>query len=248
MRAAAILLLCLASSAFAGTTDDGIPDARYVEYGLTFSSYTARVTTISALGDVSVGTCVMIRDRWALTAAHVVHKATAVVITSGSVAWGVEVTHPHESWADVHAEHDIALLRVASSFDRGWYPPLGRNTPKPGATVCMAGYGSTGRLSQGFRLADGVLRGGTQLVHGTDRHLIVCVARRGGTGLPFCIAPGDSGGPMFCDGQLVGIASCIMATKGPAKARVGDESGHTDVTRFREWIEATIAKVDAAQP
>jgi hypothetical protein len=248
MRAAAILLLCWASSAFAGTTDDGIPDARYVEYGSTFSSYTARVTTIALNGEIGFGSCVMIRDSWALTAAHVVKGSAAVVVMSGTRSWPALSFHPHEAFEDVHAEHDIALVRVCRPFGMDWYPPLGEAPPKPGAVVCMAGYGSTGRLSQGYSRTDHVLRGGTAVVGGEEKHMIVCPARRGGSALPFCIAPGDSGGPMFSDGRLVGVASCIMAKGGRAKARVGDESGHTNVTRFREWIDTTIAKVESASP
>jgi secreted trypsin-like serine protease len=52
------------------------------------------------------------------------------------------------------------------------------------------------------------------------------------------IAPGDSGGPLFIGRELAGINSFTMADRGPLNSREGEETGHTRVSLYLEWIAA----------
>lgn len=78
----------------------------------------------------------------------------------------------------------------------------------------------------------------------------VCKIERGGSPLPFCIAPGDSGGGLWAraaDGRtvLVGVNS-YTAKIGtpPVRSQAGEESGHTRVALYLDWIREVAGKLD----
>jgi S1-C subfamily serine protease len=110
-----------------------------------------------------------------------------------------------------------------------------------GDIVSVAGYGLHGRLGTGYTTADGRLRAGTNVVERFERTILVCTAG-GASPMEFCISPGDSGGPMFAGGRLVGIASFTMADKGPLRSRRGEEMGHTRVSLFLPWIRKVVGE------
>ena len=87
---------------------------------------------------------------------------------------------------------------------------------------------------------DGKLRAGTNHIERFERGMIVCTASPGRSRLELCISPGDSGGPLFCQGKLAGVNCVTMAPKGPLKSRAGEESGHVRVWLYREWIEGVM--------
>ena len=239
MRWGMLFLLCVASSALAGTTDDAISDARYVEYGATFSTYTVKVQGRVVDGWPVLASGVAIADHWVLTAAHVANGMT--ICTAGGKPVNLVAIHPE--WNDDNLGwHDIALLRTTEPLRIGFYPALSTGREQPGDTVLMAGYGVTGRLSRGYLkggMSDGKLRAGTGRVAHFERAVLVLKPRRGLTALPFCIAPGDSGGPTFlATGELVGINSYTSADRGPLASREGEESGHTRVSLYLDWIAA----------
>lgn len=244
-----LIILVLASVAAAGTIEDTIPDARYREYGETFAPFTARLVCKS--GTVTpTGSCVLISPCWALTAAHVIDgvEAAEVVTTSG--------THPtdsrivHHWWRDRYAEHDIALVHVATPFACKRYAPLTDGTESVGSVAVAAGYGVTGELSAGYSRGDNLIRAGTQRLASSDRSVWMCDIRRTGTPLPLCIAPGDSGGGLWgttADGRTVLIGVNSFTTKaGPGRTRsqAGEQSGHTRVALYREWIREVAGELD----
>lgn len=243
MRAPRIFFLCWASSAFAGTTDDAIPDARYVENGRQFSTWAGLIEATHPDGTRPTGTCVIVADRWALTAAHVVEGCRGGQITATAGTRRIAGFRRPKGW-DIHTVgwHDIALVQVAEPWGLAAYPEFG--DVEPGDTVTMAGYGMTGRLSAGWTRPGGLLRAGTSSVARLEGSTLVCPARDAETPLPFCTAPGDSGGPVFAGGRLVGIASFIQKTTDGTKPRskTGEESCHTRVALYREWIAGVIAE------
>lgn len=229
-------------AAMAGTTDDAVPDSRYIEYAKAFSSYTAKATGIDSAGRRTEATATLLDQHWALTAAHVVHGVTGITLVSGDLRRPVTrvVTHPQWSNEDTHAGHDIALLRCDEPHQIPHYPLLSDGSEHVGQVVSIVGYGLHGKLSEGHTQYDGKLRAGTQTIERFERSLIVCQARCGTSTLEFCIAPGDSGGPLFAGGKLAGVNSFTMASKGPLKSRAGEETAHTRVSLYREWIEGVI--------
>lgn len=234
-----LLALAVASACLAGTTDDAIPDAAYLRYADGFRPYTLEVRVVEPSGQLAVSSAVAIGGRWALTAAHVVDDAATATVAGNPVR--VSFIHP-EYRRNEFGRFDVAMLRLRDDLGLDYYPPLSTGQENVGDVVSLAGYGVTGRLSAGYDRTDGRLRAGTNRIVRFEKTLLVCPARRGGSPLPMCIAPGDSGGPVFVGAGkgavLAGIASFTMKDKGPLRSREGEEMGATRVSLCREWIDS----------
>lgn len=243
-----ILIFFVTSSLVAaGTIEDTIPDARYREYGETYSPYTRKIVALTSDGKTPTGTCVLVSAHWCLTAAHVVEGGVLVTVEAHDgprIADRVVIHHDYEP--ERYAYHDIALVHVSEPFSLPRYPPLCEaGEDSVGSLAAVAGYGVTGPLSSGYDRGDGLLRAGTCLVTGVDGASLICLARRGGSPLPICIAPGDSGGPLFIGGRLAGINS-FTRRDGVGKTRscAGEESGHIRVSLYRGWIRSVAGELD----
>jgi hypothetical protein len=245
-----LIFFVLSSVAAAGTIEDTIPDARYREYGETFRRYTCRLTGTNTDGTPQAGTCILIAPHWALTAAHVVADLTTATVATDAGRHRVDRIFVYRDWDGTFAEHDIALVHVASPFVLVTYPPLTDGSEEIGTVVSAAGYGVTGPLSTGFATGDAKIRAGTMRLTGRERSVYVCQIRRSGSPLPFCIAPGDSGGPLWGkarDGRtvLIGVNSYTATLgKSPVRSQTGEESGHTRVEMYREWIAEVAGELD----
>jgi len=250
MRALAIIAGLIAAVASAGTIEDNIPDARYREYGETFALYTCRVFGMNTEGSVQMGTCTLLSPHWALTAAHVVGDLTDCSVLSESGLHRVDRIFVHREYAGDHGWHDIALIHVAKPFALTKYPPATDGTEQLGQLVAAAGYGVTGKLSSGYGDGDNKIRAGTMLLTASERSVWVCDIRRTGSPLPYCIAPGDSGGGLWgtsADGRtvLVGINSYTAKSgTSPVRSQAGEESGHTRVGMYLDWIGEVAGKLD----
>ena len=234
----------------AGTIEDTIPDRRYREYGETFASYTCRLIGRNTAGNPQVGSCTLIAPHWALTAAHVVADMTEVSVLTAAGLHRVDRVFPYREYRGEFAEHDIALVHVSRPFGLAWYPPLTDGSEQPGAVCTAAGYGVTGTLAAGHSRGDNEIRAGTMRLTSAERSVWVCTIRRDGSPLPFCIAPGDSGGPLWAkasDGRtvLVGVNSYTAKIgKPPVRSQVGEESGHTRVALYLDWIREVAGELD----
>lgn len=258
MRALALLAGLVAVVASAGTIEDGIHDARYRQYGETFASYTCRLVGTNIQGQTQVGTCTIIAPHWVLTAAHVVSDMPESDVWTKSSYHPVDRVVCYREYAGVFAEHDIALLHVSKPFELSFYPPLSDGSEKPGSVCTAVGYGVTGPLSVGYSRGDNEIRAGTMRLTASEASVWVCAIRRGGSPLPFCIAPGDSGGGLWgkaADGRTVLIGVNSYTAKlgtGKVRSQVGEESGHTRVALYLDWIRevaelddgATLAKAE----
>lgn len=239
------ILLAAASVASAGTTDDSVPDAVYIEYAKAFAPYVRKVEVVEASGRLAIGSGVVIGPRLAMTAAHVVEDVRTVSVGGNPVL--TVFPHPDFDRAAM-GWHDIAILYCQADFGLAHYPACATQSDKDGTLCSLAGYGATGRMSEGYTRSDGLLRAGTQRILRRERTLIVCDIKRGSSPYEFGIAPGDSGGPLFTGSgptaRVAGIHSFTMkAGKGPLRSREGEESGHTDVALFADWIEVVRGMV-----
>jgi V8-like Glu-specific endopeptidase len=228
-------------AAMAGTTDDAVPDSRFVEYAKSFASYTPRFRGIGEDGRLNEATATLISPHWAITAAHVAHGVKGITLTSGTTARAVDRVVIHPEWDSVkHGWNDLALLHCVEPLALDYYPSLSDGDEKEGQVVSIVGFGLYGKLSEGHSQYDGKLRAGTQTIERFERTVIVCHAQCGSSTLEFCISPGDSGGPLFAGGKLAGVNSFTMAAKGPLKSRQGEETAHTRISLYREWIKGIV--------
>lgn len=234
----------------AGTIEDTIPDRRYREYGETFASYTCRLVGTNTEGSQQLGTCSLVASHWALTAAHVVSDMAEMSVVTSAGRHRVDRVFPYREYRGEFAEHDIALVHVSQPFALQWYPPLSDGSEQEGTICTAAGYGMTGRLSSGYAMGDNEIRAGTMRLAQVEKCAWVCRIERGGSPLPFCIAPGDSGGPLWgkaSDGRtvIIGVNSyTAKAGGGPVRSRAGEESGHTRVSLYLDWIREVAGELD----
>lgn len=237
-------IVVASSPAFAGTIDDSVADSRYLEAGRRLAKVVGRLEVRRADDVQAAGTCVLIAPRWALTAAHVLdgYQAGQVVTAEGRRRVAA-VRRQKDYRADVFGEHDIAVLRLDEPFGEADFPGIG-GEDQPGQTVEIAGFGMTGLLSVGYGAHDGLLRAGTARIDRHEGTLLVCPSRGAGTPRPICTAPGDSGGPVLAGGRIVGIASHVSKPSDgtPTRSRAGEESCHTRVALYRDWIAAVMAE------
>lgn len=245
-----LMLFAWSSVAVAGTIEDGIDDARYLTYGSTFGAFTCQIIGVESTGKPAHATCVLLGPHWAVTAAHVVHDMQTAAVIAADRRHRVDRVFVHQEWTGEYARHDIALVHVAEPFVLTRYPPLSDGSERLGDVATAAGYGMTGRLSTGLQERPPGLRAGTQRLFGTEASVWVCKIERGGTPLPLCIAPGDSGGGLWAraaDGstRLVGINSCVTRYGGGRPRHVaGEESCHTRVSLYLDWIASIAGSLD----
>ena len=239
-----LIFLALSSVAAAGTIEDSIPDARYRQYGEAFAPYTRPIRGVDKNGRTPHGTCVLIAPHWALTAAHVTEDLVAAGIETADGEHIVTRFVPHPDYAGEYGWHDIALVHTDTPFTLQRYPPLTDGTERLGSVATASGYGVTGRLSTGVTPEGAGLRAGTMRLVAEERSILVCAIARSGSPLPYCIAPGDSGGGLWAvaaDGttRLVGINSCVSRRGGKPRYVEGEESCHTRVSLYLDWIRQT---------
>lgn len=250
MRALALIAGLVGVVASAGTIEDGIPDARYRHYGETFAEYTCRLVGTNVNGESQVGTCTVIAPHWALTAAHVVEDMAECGVRTRAGQHRIDRVFPYRDYEGKFAEHDIALVHVVRPFELRHYPPLTDGSEQAGSVCTAVGYGVTGPLSSGYSRGDNEIRAGTMRLTSSERSVWVCQIQRHGSPLPFCIAPGDSGGPLWAkaaDGRtvLVGVNSYTAKVgKPPVRSQAGEESGHTRVALYLDWIREIAGKLD----
>ena len=249
-----IIFLLLTSSAQPGTRDPNIADQHYVEYGKKFKS----VVRFRALGkekERHYASAVIIKPHWVLTAAHVVIDTTApaVLMNDDKDAYPIAYMLPHAGF-DATANgnhHDIALGYSEKDFGLEFYTPLYTNKDEADRLVTLAGCGLHGTFNTGHTFSDTQRRAGSNYIEGVRDSVLICTPSKGRsdrlTSMEFFISPGDSGGGLFIGNELAGIHSFIMASKHSPSSKYDEESGHTRVSLYADWVESQIEQYERAQ-
>lgn len=246
-----VILLIASRAAVAGTIDPNTPDAKYVEFGRQFPNVVrirAKAPCTNPECDIKehtqFGSAVIIRPRWILTAAHVVHGTTEPVILRENKPDMplVKVIWPKDFDEGNIGFHDLALGYSAEGFDEPFYPELYTDTDELGKSITFAGYGLHGTFSTGCTKSDGQKRAGHNKIDGLERGVLICTPSTGRERFPleFMISPGDSGGGMFIGNKLAGINSFLMARDKKPDGTYGDETAFTRISLYAQWIEEQI--------
>jgi hypothetical protein len=225
---------------YSGTIDPGTSDAQYIKYGEEFE-YVGRLCGTYKDDSRFCASAVAIDDHFILTAAHVVKDSNSCLFTLKDKTYCITDVIYHKDFDDgKFGTADIAIGYSKEPFGLKFYPALYEGEDEANKICCMSGFGITGNFISGAIFSDNKQRAGSNTIDHIDGNLLICSPSRRGdkdyTTLEFLIASGDSGGGLFIDGKLAGINSCVMAVDRSPKSVYKDESGHTRVSRFINWI------------
>lgn len=243
-----ITLFCLGCGAYGGTIDPNTSDHKHLEYAKAFKYvYKISGTYADTKGTSFYASAVAIEPEWVLTAAHVVDNAKSGVIYQGadSEKYTIQkfIRHP-DFKPNNFGFYDIALCKLDKKLSLDFYPDLYIESNETNKICSISGFGDTGNFSRGVFISDGRKRAGSNTIDHIDRHLLICTPSYSAkkTDLEFLIANGDSGGGLFIGNKLAGINSCVNASDKKTDSSYGDESGHTRISVFVDWIKQTIKK------
>lgn len=223
---------------FAGTIDPSAKDEDHIEYAEGFPCVVEILGMCKCGGEHEFhASAVAISSNWVLTAAHVVDGTKSPYVKIGDKKFPANKVLVHENFKEDNLGYaDIALCRCEGDFGLAFYPELYEDKDEVSKVASMAGYGMTGTFSEGSKKSDKRKRAGSNIVAGSERDVLVCNLSDRRTRMEFLIAPGDSGGGLFIGKRLAGINSFVSAADGKTDSDYGDESAHTRVSKFVEWI------------
>jgi hypothetical protein len=236
-----LFVLMFFSTANGGTIDPSTPDSKYVEYGAKFHSV-VKICGSYEDGKLFCASASVIDDHNFLTAAHVVKGSVVCFVTIEEVSFPIKhiVINKDFEHENSFGTGDIAIGYSEKPFGLKHYPALYEDKDEQGKLCSIAGYGLTGTFSSGIYKSDNKRRAGSNKIDHIEKDLLICSPSKRGekdyTSLEFLIGSGDSGGGLFIDGKLAGINSCVMVAGRSPKSKYGEESGHTRISKFIEWI------------
>ena len=236
-----LLFISAQGISLGGTIDPGIADSKYVDYGSKFKCVT-KINATTEDGKRACASAVVIKPRWIVTAAHVVKNTSNINIEIDKKYYKVKEIFIHKDFEENNfGYHDISLGYLEENTNLDFYPELYSSSDEENKVAAICGYGVTGNFINGSNKSDGLKRAGSNKIDYIDKNLLMCSAsRRDRTALEFLISHGDSGGGLFIDKKLAGINSCVLSKKGSPNSKYEDESGHTRVSIYRDWIIETI--------
>jgi len=240
------IFFCIGSS-FAGTIDPETPDSKYLEYGAKFN-HVVKLCCFDGVG-MSCGSAVIIDPHWIITAAHVIENCNSwtVIVKDKEYKLSKVFINPKYN-TNIFGESDIALGYSPEPIKISFYPPLYENGDEVGKVCSIAGWGLTGNFNTGVKISDGKIRGGSNFIDRTDKKVLICSASKRNnkfTELEYLICSGDSGGGLFIDGKLAGINSSVLGYDGKPDSTYTDESCHTRISLYIDWINSTIGENNA---
>lgn len=185
------------------------------------------------------GSCVAISSHYILTAAHVVQDYDSAYVYVKDKRVNIVSIKSHENFEKPGFGYgDIALCKSEQDLSIKNYPELYTQADESDKKCYLAGYGTTGTFLTGNTKDDSLKRAGTNIIDRIEKNLLVCTASSTDkTELEFLTTIGDSGGGLFISNKLAGINSCGFAADGKSNGTYKDESGHTRISLFVEWIK-----------
>jgi len=237
-----LIMIIISSLAFGGTVDPNTNDSKYLEYGEKFY-YVLKLEGKSPKDEVVWASCVIINNRWIVTAAHVMKEMETCNVKYNNKLIPIDKIIMHQDFnSNEFGIADIAICHLSEDINLDFYPELYEKNDEIDQICCMAGFGVTGTFHTGSKSGDGSRRAGSNKIEGIENDLLLCSPSDGDrkTALEFLIAHGDSGGGLFIDNRLAGINSCVFTTDGRPNSSYGDTSGHTRISKYNKWIKGCI--------
>lgn len=238
-----VLILAIFSTyAQCGTIDPNTPDNKYLEYGSGFESV---IKICCSSGKISgCGSAVVIDPHWIITAAHIVENCESCFVTVGDKKIKITKIIISPEYSEQKFGHgDIALGFCEEEIVIDYYPGLYSKDDEVGKLCSIAGWGTTGTFSSGANKFDDKRRGGSNFVDETFAEVLVCspsMRDSNYTSLEILISPGDSGGGLFIGNELAAIHSSVMASDKNPNSSYTDQSTHTRISVYRDWIISNI--------
>jgi V8-like Glu-specific endopeptidase len=238
-----IIYICILnlSSSFSGTIDPNNPDSKYVEYAKEFD-FVGKLCGQYEDNTNFCASAVLISESTIITAAHVVnnYKTCNFIINKKNYRLIKIIPHALYDYDTDDCSYDIAIGHLENKAIISKYPELYEKDDEVGKKIVMVGYGLTGNFMTGSKIYDSKKRAGTNTIDRIHRNTLVCSPSRKNdtdyTSLEFLISSGDSGGPLLIDNKVAGIASCIMSTGNKPNSSYENESFHTRISVFKDWI------------
>jgi secreted trypsin-like serine protease len=240
-----LMVLCLfLSKGFAGTIDPEIPDQKYIEYGSKFDSV-VKICCFDGKG-LSCGSAVVIDAEWIITAAHVVEGSQNCTIIMNKKKYNIDKIIIHKNYkTHTFGYDDIALGHIEEKIDLKYYPKIYQNSDEVGKICSISGWGFTGNFITGTKIHDDNRRAGSNFIDRIEKNVLICSPSKRKdkfTELEFLICSGDSGGGLFIDNKLAGINSSVIGYDGKSDSTYGDESCHTRLSLYYNWIKEEMEK------
>jgi hypothetical protein len=232
------IMILLTNKGFCGSMHENIDPNKYLELG---EKYNCVIPLNIDIGDgiVALGSGVIIDDNWVLTAAHgLISSGKVTTEISGNTHTSVKII-PHKDFNYDKGSYDIGLIKFDKKFSLKSYPKLSTKHDLVKKSIVMCGYGIIKNASDpGVEKIDMKIRAGTNIIESIEEHLYICtMSKDNHTKIEYIIAGGDSGGGLFLGDELIGINSCCIGLDGESDGSYNDQSGHTRVILFLEWIE-----------
>ncbi|XP_017490763.1 PREDICTED: trypsin I-P1-like [Rhagoletis zephyria] len=206
----------------------------------------------------------LIAPRTVLTAGHCIwsagakrfRNASAYTVVMGNLnryqrdantlIFGVAKISVHRNFNATTYEADVALLHlnasVTTDFKRAYSIPLNDERNMTAGSICqVSGWGRTedGGFAPQLMVVDVAIVNRSQCAINYGEFIgdgMICAGYMAG-GRDACV--GDSGGPLACDGKLVGVVSF-----GVGCAQPGYPGVYADVASYAEWIHNETKLVD----
>lgn len=218
---------------------DDVDDARYRALG-------AKYPMVGDLGGVA---CVLIGDRWILTAAHVGLQDVQSPYRSAAVKFGkrsypverIYLHHDYEPDAGLANGADIALVKLAQPVLGIWPAKLYTGSDEVGRTVVLVGRGTTGNGKTGsIENSEGVLRGATNKIDVAQKNALVMRfdEPKDATPLEGISGFGDSGGPALLekDGAIYVLGISSNNSGKPGVCVYGSDDRYARISTTANWI------------
>lgn len=236
----ALILSCICQGIMAGTINPDEPDIKYLQ--LAEEDLLDCVAPLVSKIDSSItslSSCVIIKPRYALTAAHIFFlqkDRDNFYVRTGDEYVKVDKVVCHKFFEfEKRGFYDIAVIKLSKDIKLKKYPVFYTKKQEVNMKAIICGFGYTGTFDTGSTFSDAKKRAGFNKIDSIKHQTLVCSPSA--SKLEFLIAHGDSGGALFIDNKLAGINSYVYTTDGNPNSSWDDQSGHTRLVLFLDWIK-----------